>query len=202
MEKNYFPLFVTGVGNTFNIPLYAGAPLSMEASWYAIYQYAVSNKLSYQATTQLLELIRIHCPSPNLCPKSLYLLKKHLSNMKNCTSLQYCSHCMGDVPTCQKYCSKRDCKKSGAQLCYLSILPFEEHIKDLFSGMPLCMCTKSLAINLHKFPFHIERVEQEKVTQDMQSYINFFPHSREVERTSIPVHSEHHPQQDTGYSRW
>jgi len=76
-----FYLYFTAVGNAsaFNFPLYKDAPLSTEASWYATDQYAVANKLSYQATAQLLELIQIHCPSPNSCPKSLYLLKKHLS---------------------------------------------------------------------------------------------------------------------------
>ena len=134
----YLNLYLAGVGNTLNFPLYMNAPLSTEASWYAIYQYAISNKLSYQATTQLLELIRIHCPTPNSCPKSLYLLKKHLSNMENCSISQYCSRCMGEVLTGQKCCSKTYCRKSGSQLCYFAVLPFEEHLKDMFTGTYVC----------------------------------------------------------------
>ena len=137
-RRNHYSLFYvyfTDVGNAsaFNFPLYKDAPLSTEASWYATYRYAVANKLSYQATAQLLELIQIHCPSPNSCPKSLYLLKKHLSRDHWKVS-QYCSLCMDQVPTKQKVCSKRDCKKNGSQLCYFAVLPFEEHLKDMFAG--------------------------------------------------------------------
>jgi len=41
---------------------------------------------------------------------------------------------MDQVPTKQKVCSKRVCKKNGSQLRYFAVLPFEEHLKDMFAG--------------------------------------------------------------------
>lgn len=43
-------------------PLYTGAPLSKEASWISIYQFAVSNRLTDIATQQLIELIKCTAP--------------------------------------------------------------------------------------------------------------------------------------------
>lgn len=59
-------------------PLYSGAPLSQEESWLSVYQFAVHNRLTYHATEQLLDLIKIHCPPSNLCATSLHKLKKQL----------------------------------------------------------------------------------------------------------------------------
>ena len=60
-------------------PLYDNSPISIEASMYSTYLYAIKNKLSYQATTELLALMRIHFPSPNHFPPSFHLLKKYLT---------------------------------------------------------------------------------------------------------------------------
>jgi len=62
-------------------PLYGGAFVTAEESMLATYMYAIRNKLSYQATSQLLELMKIHLLSPNSFPRSYYKLKKHLSGV-------------------------------------------------------------------------------------------------------------------------
>ena len=49
------------------MPLYDGALLSAEASSWAIMQFAISNKLTYSAISELLELVKLHCPAPNTC---------------------------------------------------------------------------------------------------------------------------------------
>ena len=118
-------------------PLYAGAPLSKGASWLSIYQYAVSNRLTDTAIQQLLELIRVHCPPSNLCPPSLYKLKKQLGQMEGVVNLKYCSICMQEVSEL-KQCPKSICKRKKAQICYFSILPFENHLCDIFSGILPC----------------------------------------------------------------
>ena len=43
-------------------PLFSGANISVEASYCALLQYAVTNHLSFNALSQLIELIKIHCP--------------------------------------------------------------------------------------------------------------------------------------------
>lgn len=48
-------------------PLYSGAPITGTRSRQLINNCATSNRLTYTATQQLLDLIRSHCPEPNLC---------------------------------------------------------------------------------------------------------------------------------------
>lgn len=111
--------------------LYPDAPLSKEASYLSVYQFAVSNNLTDHATEQLLDLIRIHCPPSNACPPSLYKLKKQLGLTDGVTNLQYCSCCMSEV---LKVCPKEMCRKKKSQLCYFSILPFQSHLHSIFTS--------------------------------------------------------------------
>lgn len=113
-------------------PLYDGALLTTEESMYATYLYAIKNNLSYQATSQLLDLMKIHLPSPNCYPKSFYSLKKHMSGMAKLNVRKFCSACFDEVSSEQKHCTKRQCKLSS--LSYYAVLPFEEHLQHMFSG--------------------------------------------------------------------
>ena len=79
-------------------PLYSGAPISRETSCFSIYWFAASNHLTDKATQELLDLISLHCPTPNSGPRSLYQLKKCLSAADNCIYSQYCSKCMKEIP--------------------------------------------------------------------------------------------------------
>ena len=128
MAKTY-----TGSTAGLQSPLYDGAPLSTEESLYATYLYAINNKLSYQATAQLLDLMRVHFPSPNFYPQSFHTLKKHLGGMTTPKIRHFCSGCLDELHQGQKRCSKRACKHSG--LSYYAVLPFEEHLRNLFAGM-------------------------------------------------------------------
>ena len=118
-------------------PLYDGAPVTTEESMLATYMFAIRNKLSYQATSQLLELIKIHLPSPNSFPKSFYKLKKHLSGMAALKLRKFCSSCLDEIPEGQKECGKRKCKQSCklSSLSYYAVLPFQEHIEYIFEGI-------------------------------------------------------------------
>jgi len=135
------PSFFSGSSLLQN-PLYDGAPLSTEESMYTTYLYAIKNKLSYQATNQLLDLMRIHFPSPNFYPQSFHTLKKHLAGKTTLKMRQFCSGCLDEIPQKQKHCGKRACKHSG--LSFYAILPFEEHLGNIFSGT--CMLCKIHAL--------------------------------------------------------
>ncbi len=126
------PGSVPGIGS-FGSPLYAGAPISTDASWCAIMQYAVSNKLTYKATTDLLDLMKIHCPSPNNLPTSFYKLKKHFSTLNSgCTYYNFCASCLEEVPG--KKCSSRQCQRMNAEICSLVLLPFDHCLREIFHG--------------------------------------------------------------------
>ena len=118
-------------------PLYNGAPLTTEESVYATYQYAIRNKLSYQATAQLLDLIGVHLPSPNSYPSSFYALKRHVSRMTTLALKKFCSTCLAEVPKEHKHCCQRECKVKHSSLCYYAVLPFQEHLESIFAGIIL-----------------------------------------------------------------
>ena len=112
-------------------PLYSNAPVSVEESVYATYLYVVKNKLSYQATTQLLNLLQLHIPSPNLYPQSFHLLKKLVEESTKLKVKHYCSTCLDEVPQ-REQCSAASCSRSA--LSHFALLPFEEQLKDMFTG--------------------------------------------------------------------
>ena len=82
------------------MPLYNGASLSTETSSWAIMQFAISNKLTYSATSELLELIKLHCPAPNSCVRSLYMLKKQFNQQAESECQKF--HCNMNSVTRQK----------------------------------------------------------------------------------------------------
>ena len=114
-------------------PLYAGAPLSTEESLFTTYLYAIKNKLSYEAIAQLIELIQLHIPSPNSFPRSVYMLKKHVSDMATQKIQKYCSLCFEEIPNNCKQCSRRACKQVA--LSYYAVLPIEDHLQEIFKGI-------------------------------------------------------------------
>ena len=76
----YMAKTCTGSTASLQSPLYDGAPLSTEESLYSTYLYTINNKLSYQATAQLLNLMRVHFPSPTKLPhpeKSIWVEWPH-----------------------------------------------------------------------------------------------------------------------------
>ena len=128
--------FLFNPDSALNTPLYNGASVTTEESMLATYLYAIRNKLSYQATSQLLDLMKIHLPTPNSFPRSFYKLKKHLSGMAALQLRKFCSSCLDEIPQGRKECSKRQCKQSCKQsgLSYYAVLPFQEHIEYIFEG--------------------------------------------------------------------
>ena len=111
--------------------LYDGAAINAKSSWLAILNYAVSNKLTYRAIEELISLVSVHCPDPNLCPPSLYKLKKYFQSMDKSTIIQYCSNCFGQLPD-EMPCPKASCIKAKA--CYLALFFIEERLKQLYNG--------------------------------------------------------------------
>ena len=106
--------------------------MTNEESVLATYMYAIRNKLSYQATSQLLELMKIHQPSPNSFPRSFYKLKKHLSGVASLELRRFCSSCLDEILEGRKQCGKRQCKQSTPS--YYAVLPFQEHLECIFEG--------------------------------------------------------------------
>ena len=128
-EKIYTSCFICVAER---VPLYPGAPISCKESWTSIHEFQVANRLTDSAIQQLLKLINNHCPSPNSCPQTVYKLKKLFP--EECAYSQYCSVCMELVPPNCKQCTNQQCARKHSKLCFYTILPFDEQLKEIFSG--------------------------------------------------------------------
>ena len=125
-----------GGGDRHMMPLYNGASLSTETSSWAIMQFAISNKLTYSATSELLELIKLHCPAPNSCVRSLYMLKKQFNQQaeSECQKFHFCSKCLAELDIKAKCCSQGACKVAWAPIAYYILLPFDKDLQNLYTG--------------------------------------------------------------------
>eukprot|EP00731_Ephydatia_muelleri_P010910 Em0005g1496a len=115
------------------LPLYSDAPLSTKASWIACNYFSVTNNLSEAATKQLLDLIAIHCPKRDQCARSTYQLRKRLNPFDDVEMHMYCSECMKELKDTKK-CIDRNCRRKRSKVCYLSLLPFHQHLSTIFSN--------------------------------------------------------------------
>lgn len=95
-------------------PLYKGSLLSVPASNVLIYKLAMKHNLSNECLSDLLKLIQLHCPTPNDCVGSVYLLKKYFGIDKLKTKFHFfCGTCYITVDEAADLCPNPDC---GADL--------------------------------------------------------------------------------------
>lgn len=115
-------------------PLYEGSALTAHSSSVLILQYKMRHQLTEEALADLLQLIKMHCPIPNQCPASVFLLKKHFPNLNYTVQLHhYCSRCMQGVDigrhkTCTNELCKTDLGSCDAISAFIEV-PIECQLK-------------------------------------------------------------------------
>jgi len=83
-------------------PLYPDSLLTQSSSSLLIKQYSVRHNLTQEALADLLKLLRLHCPTPNSLPISLYSFQKHFHSLQIPLTLHYyCSSCLQHLPNCE-----------------------------------------------------------------------------------------------------
>ena len=180
-------------------PLYPGAPITCKSSWSSIYKFVSTNRLTDSCTQQLLDLIREHCPSPNSCPRTLYQLKKHLFDESSVSITQHCTVCLVQLNASEKMCQRSACKSAGGQICYFAILPFEQRLREIFTGMfavsLVCFayycdleCYKS-AENWDTIQYPFSRPSFNGIIQDIQDGNRYQKLSRPGKFLSVPEHT-------------
>ena len=76
-------------------PLYEGSSLTVPTSSVLIMKYALRHSLTQEALADLLRLVKLHCPSPNQCPSSLYQFNKEFRDLHYPIVLHhFCSACL------------------------------------------------------------------------------------------------------------
>ena len=80
------------------ILLYKEASITTAASNVLLMKYAMKHKFSWEAITDLLQIVKLHCPSPNNVPSSLFYFKKHFKDLQYpIKHLYFCSTCLSEV---------------------------------------------------------------------------------------------------------
>ena len=122
--------------STDDRPLYDGAPLTVSASGILIMQYKMRHKLTSESVADLLELLRLHCPTPNYCIPSMYHFKKQFRSLAHPIQFHYfCSNCLQSVDELLKVCSNPLCNSDltevGARSSFIET-DIESQLQVLF----------------------------------------------------------------------
>ena len=121
----------------------------MGDSCFLISKFVLKHSITNTALSDLLKIIEMHCPNPNLCCKSVYFLKKYLNSSTvvggadiACTTHEYCANCSARITDSKSpHCT--NCKlqmKGAADRSEFTIINIEDQLRTLFK----CKCAKPL----------------------------------------------------------
>jgi hypothetical protein len=109
-------------------PLFEGCPLSLSSSNILLMKFKMRHGLTNEALSDLLKLIKLHCPTPNLCCQSMYFFNKQLmKNLKQPFCFHsFCSACYTVVESVHTKCPNLTCN-----------IDLTDHSKSYFIELPL-----------------------------------------------------------------
>ena len=115
------------------MPLYDGAPLTKQASILLIQKFSFRHRLSQAASKDLLQLVKAHCPRPNVCCSSTYYLKKNvLPAVNSIQCKEYCTNCFNEATSSgNSACQTCNADIGRSRFIQISI---EEQLKCLFKS--------------------------------------------------------------------
>lgn len=124
--------------------LYDGAPLTLSASNLLIMQFKMRHNLTDGCVSDLLKLLKLHCPSPNNCAPSLYHFKNHFRGKGSVTMKfhYFCNDCLQainhdesgaalNVHVCTNPLCMKDLSKPGSYSSFIEV-PIEPQLKKFF----------------------------------------------------------------------
>ena len=122
-------------GPDTDAPLYPGATIILKVTMILLLTFVVRHNLSNKAISDLLYIIELICPKPNLCCKSVYKFKNFFSYLV--TPVNLCYYC----PTCFSLLSVTDtvctiCNTvfhSAKDMAYFLHFSISNQIRALFS---------------------------------------------------------------------
>ena len=112
-------------------PLYPGAAITLCGALCAIMQFCTSNKLSFTAIGELLKLLTLLCPHPNLLPNSFYKFKKFFQQFHPIHHHhEICVQCQENT---EDVCSCTDVNQEN--IAHLVHLEIHKPLEQILSGM-------------------------------------------------------------------
>ncbi len=120
--------------DTLSEPIYSGAQLTLGLSLILIMSFAINHNLTDSAVQDLLQLINLHCLTPNLCVTTLYMLKKHFSSTQfSSTRHYYCRFCKTTINNFDLVCPNTACGRSaGTKPSYFLELSIADQLRNMF----------------------------------------------------------------------
>ena len=125
------------------MPLYEGSSLTAASSSVLIMKYTMKHNLTREALGDLLSLLKLHCPSPNTCPSTLYHFKKHFQDLQYKPIMHnFCNNCFQEITvnvsesvgsaTCTNSLCKNDLTEKS--LSSFIELPVELQLKSILES--------------------------------------------------------------------
>ena len=121
------------IEDEFTNPLYEGAKITLGVSLLIIMSFVIKHGLTDSAVQDLLNIICLHCPLPNLCVTTLYIFKKYFVYSKiQSRRHYYCSSCK--TVFCSEFdisCPNPACKKESSSRSFFVELSILEQLSSL-----------------------------------------------------------------------
>lgn len=111
--------------------LYDGAPLSICESILAILSLVLRHSLSGSCLADILDLVYIHCPQPNMCTKTSYLFKKYFRNIGSIPPVRhyFCSSCFSKLTDQNAQCPENI---THTNVSYFIEIPLLSQLEKMF----------------------------------------------------------------------
>lgn len=94
MSQCEFPEIMAEVPEDMFEPIFLDSPTTVCGAYFSIMHFVSQNKLTYTATSHLLDLLQLLCPSPNKLPTSFYKFKKFFQQFGSVYEKNdYCVNC-------------------------------------------------------------------------------------------------------------
>lgn len=125
---------------------YEGSSLTVAASSIMMMNLKMKHNLTDTCIEDVLKLIKFHCPTPNNCVRSVYLLKKNFQESKYPVIYHYyCDKYYTEVCSTDSECLNASCKQSmtpsEGRSSFIEV-PVEKQLKNLLGRKTPCICIR------------------------------------------------------------
>lgn len=135
--------------------LFPGCPLTATSSSVLVMQFKMRHNLTQEALSDLLQLLSLHCPSPNHCVPSVYLFNKQFTTLQTPVKHHYfCSTCLQEIESdgvtvCPNPACAQDLRVQNGRSSFLEV-PIEQQLKCVLERKsPVVFCLYVYPICLH-----------------------------------------------------
>ena len=114
--------------------LYKDSTITTSASSVIIMKYATKHNLTVNALADLLQLVKLHCPSPNNIPSTLFHFKKEFQELQYPVIYHYyCNACLMEASEDAQVCSNQECSTETNSYSSFIELPIGLQLKSILS---------------------------------------------------------------------